>query len=431
MILSKHQMTVWLNRLTAGLSDELSEKEQGRIAQSFLLISVTHFFSKFADLLASPKITLTWLLQALGAPAFAISLLVPIRESGSMLPQVFFATYVNSRDRKVRTYQLGAAIQGVAIAGIIASALFASGWFVGVLVVSMVAVFSFGRCLSSLASKAVLGSAIPKSLRGQTTGWSATLAGLSSCLVAIYLLTQGTTQSVFSVVWLLLVALLSWILALLVFGGVKESAQKSPNKSVESKTIVEKLTLLRSDKSLLRFVLVRALLMSSALVTPYYILLAGEGSSTLQVLGGLLLASGLAKLVSSIVWGRLSDLSARTALMLSGSLVFIIGAITVLFWWLSPGLLVIVWVFPVLYFALEIAHQGVRVARKTYIVDLATEDTRVDYVAISNSFIGVLLLVSGVFLGLMSIIVEPIWLVFFLSVVSLGGAALAVTLKEL
>jgi hypothetical protein len=39
------------------------------------------------DQVVKASTVLTWLLAALGAPAWTIGLLVPIRESGSMLPQ--------------------------------------------------------------------------------------------------------------------------------------------------------------------------------------------------------------------------------------------------------------------------------------------------------------------------------------------------------
>ena len=42
---------------------------------------------KLADLLISAKTTLPWLLASLGAPTWIVSLLVPIRESGSLIPQ--------------------------------------------------------------------------------------------------------------------------------------------------------------------------------------------------------------------------------------------------------------------------------------------------------------------------------------------------------
>jgi len=42
------------------------------------------------DQIVAAKTVLPWLLSAAGAPGFFIALLVPIRESGSMLPQAAF-----------------------------------------------------------------------------------------------------------------------------------------------------------------------------------------------------------------------------------------------------------------------------------------------------------------------------------------------------
>jgi len=50
--------------------------------------------SKISDRLANPKTTLAWLLQTIGAPAIFIGLIVPIRESGSLLPQVILSNYL-------------------------------------------------------------------------------------------------------------------------------------------------------------------------------------------------------------------------------------------------------------------------------------------------------------------------------------------------
>ena len=51
---------------------------------STLSLSLT----KTGDALVDPKLTLTWLLGALGAPAFLIGLLAPVREAGALLPQL-------------------------------------------------------------------------------------------------------------------------------------------------------------------------------------------------------------------------------------------------------------------------------------------------------------------------------------------------------
>lgn len=419
-----------LESLTEGLHADLSAEDKRVIARGFFLICCTNFFSKLADLLASPKITLTWLMQALGAPTFAISLIVPIRESGSMLPQLLMARPVAAYARKARLYQMGAVVQAVAIFGMVLTAMVFTDAVAGWLIVALVTLFSLGRCLCSLVSKAVLGKVIPKSLRGQTTGWSATVAGLTSCAVAAYLLTQNAAQSVSTAVVLLMIASACWLLASLAYGFIDEPADTDSDAKDARQSMSERIAILRQDGDLRRFVLVRALFVSSALVAPYYILLSGEDSSNVRVLGALLLASGLAKLFSAVIWGRWSDRSSRTTMMISGSLVFSLGAVTTLVYLLSPGLLNTSWLIPLIYFGLEIAHQGVRVARKTYIVDLTSDQNRVEYVALSNSLIGALLLATGVLLGLLATFLDPIWLVATLSLLSLAGVALGTGLRE-
>ena len=47
--------------------------------------------SKTGDRLSSPKLVLSWLFTGLGAPTFMLGLLVPIRESLSLIPQLFVA----------------------------------------------------------------------------------------------------------------------------------------------------------------------------------------------------------------------------------------------------------------------------------------------------------------------------------------------------
>ncbi|WP_405107995.1 hypothetical protein L0Z65_12330 [Phaeobacter sp. BS52] len=47
--------------------------------------------TKLADGLIDPKLVLAWLLNAIGAPGYLIGVLVPVRESGSLLPQLALA----------------------------------------------------------------------------------------------------------------------------------------------------------------------------------------------------------------------------------------------------------------------------------------------------------------------------------------------------
>jgi hypothetical protein len=85
--------------------------------------------------------------------------------------------------------------------------------------------------------------------------------------------------------------------------------------------------------------------------------------------------------------------------------------------------------FPAFFFVLGVAHAGVRAGRKTYLVDLAGGVKRTDYVAVSNTLIGVVLLVVGGITSLFSWL-EPQEMILALSLLGLGGAGMAVTLPE-
>ncbi|MEH6829140.1 hypothetical protein, partial [Parasphingorhabdus sp.] len=66
-------------------------------------------------------------------------------------------------------------------------------------------------------------------------------------------------------------------------------------------------------------------------------------------------------------------------------------------WLAFAGTLGSGYILPVLLFGLMIAYQGVRLGRSTHLVDMADEDTRAAYTALSNTVIGLLLLAGGIF----------------------------------
>jgi MFS family permease len=156
------------------------------------------------------------------------------------------------------------------------------------------------------------------------------------------------------------------------------------------------LRLLASDAPFRRFIITRALLMCSALSAPFYVALAqGELGSPGWLLGSFIVASGLASLVSAPVWGRFADRSSRSVMLTAAFLTAGIGLLTYVLVLTAPGIVASIWFLPLAYFVLSVAHSGVRVGRKTYLVNLGSGNRRTDYVAISNSVIGLLLLVAG------------------------------------
>lgn len=84
---------------------------------------------------------------------------------------------------------------------------------------------------------------------------------------------------------------------------------------------------------------------------------------------------------------------------------------------------------PIIYFILSIGYQGIRIGRKTYIIDLAEGNRRTDYVAVSNTIIGFILLLSG-FVGTLSTIVGTGGIILILSLTGVLALIFANKLPE-
>ena len=65
------------------------------------------------DQVVSAGTVLPWLLTALGAPVGLVGLLVPIRESGSLLPQAMLAPLIQRRTIRKWVWVAGAAVQAL------------------------------------------------------------------------------------------------------------------------------------------------------------------------------------------------------------------------------------------------------------------------------------------------------------------------------
>ena len=67
--------------------------------------------------------------------------------------------------------------------------------------------------------------------------------------------------------------------------------------------------------------------------------------------------------------------------------------------------------------------------RKTYVVNLATGNKRTDYVAVSNSVIGVLLLMVGS-IGILTPLITIVGVIALLSLMGFAGAIFGLSLPE-
>jgi hypothetical protein len=358
---------------------------------------------KVGDVVVDPKTVLAWVLAAVGAPASLVGLLVPVRESGSLLPQVGLMPWVRRFPVRRWLWVLGALGQAAAVVAMAVATAMLRGVSAGVAILAALAAFALARSLSSITSKDVLGRTIPKGQRGQVTGFATVASGAVAITLGLAVRALGGQEAQAAVfAWLLASASLTWVAAAWVFSTVVESAGEH-DRAVGAGVLASVRTaftdardLLAGDAAFRRFVVARTLLLVSALSPPFVVALSTrETGAAVAQLGPFVAASGIAALVGGPLWGRAADRSSR--LVMTAGAAGASGVIVVLLASLAlPALRGSAWTYPVAYLGLALVHTGVRIGRKTYVVDLAEGNRRTDYVATSNTVMGALLLITGV-----------------------------------
>lgn len=377
-------------RVCADIPESACNQEPGNFFKHVGSLALT----KSADGLIDPKLVLSWLMTSLGAPVALIGLLVPVREAGALLPQLLTAGFLRKLQRRKWAWAVGSLVQGLAAAAIGLVAITMTGAAAGWAIVIALAILALARSVCSVCYKDVLGKTIDKSRRGTATGLAGSIASVSVIVYALAL-SSNLFDRMTLVTGGLFLAGGAWILSALLFATLKEEAGATEGGKSALKEAFNNFTYLRDDPQLMRFILTRGLLTATALAPPFMIAVGSQAGEGYDKLGFLVLASALARLCSSFVWGRLSDRSSRKVLIFSAMVAAIILAATS--WLAFAGTLSGGYILPVLLFGLMIAYQGVRLGRSTHLVDMADKDTRAAYTALSNTIIGLLLLAGGVF----------------------------------
>lgn len=371
------------------------------------------------DQTVNASTVLPWLFTALGVPAGLIGVLVPIRESGSMLPQAFLTPLVTRVRHRTWVFVAGALVQAAMVAVMALTAAVGHGLSAGLVIVAALAVFSLGRCLCSISSKDVQGRTLPKGERGQVNGLATTASGLVAITLGLAIrMFGGDELRADQLAWLLGAGAALWVLVALLYAGLREPAPEHHGEGAaqaegagsERRTDTPSGTwaLLRDDRPFRHFVVVRSMLLVSSLSPPFVVALAvADGSPGLAGLGAFILASGVASLLGGRVFGKRADASSRT-LMLRGAgaasavILALLAAATLPGFSGSSTLGTLL--FVAAYFLITFLHTGVRVGRKTYVVDMAEGDRRTAYVAVSNSVMGLMLLLVGAVTSLLAVV---------------------------
>ncbi|MDO5634182.1 MAG: MFS transporter [Micrococcus sp.] len=431
--------------------DELPDAVRRDVPANGTRMVAAHALQSSGDQAVSPSTVLPWVFATLGVPSALVGLLVPLRESGSMLPQALLTPVVLRARHRKWVFVAGSAIQAAAVAGMAAATALGQGLTAGILILVALAVFAFGRCLCSISSKDVKGRTIPKGERGQITGLATTAAGVVAITLGLLLRVLGGEQlSAATLAWVLAAGAALWVGVALVYASITEPADDPAARTPATDTQnngdstghdsdhdtgprTGLLALLREDREFRSFVTVRSLLLVTSLSPPFIVALALQsGTDALAGLGGFIIASGVASLVGGRLFGPMADRSSRRVMSLAAGIgsvavLAVVGAAALPA--VSEGGLAATVVFVGGYFAVTLMHTGVRVGRQTYIVDMATGDQRTAYTAVSNTVLGVVLLVVGGISSLLALIHVSVALAF-LAVMGLLGVVLGRRLPE-
>ena len=380
------------------------------------------------DQIVAAKTVLPWLLQSAGAPGFFIALLVPIRESGSMLPQAAFTPWVTTQRSRKRIWVIGSLGQAVAAALIGLAALLLDALPLALAVTVLLAVLAVFRSLCSIASKDVQGRTISKGRRGVITGRAAAVGGAASLVVGLFLEWLGTPIPTWILAALIFASAAAWAVAAIIFHTIDEPVSDAEPRGLKQGWWADTWGLFTGDREFRLFVIVRSLLLVSALSTAFIVTLSQEVGYGLTGLGAFLIASGLAAVLGGRISGIWSDISSRNVMSwaaLAASVV-LVGLVAAAAW--LPGE-VNAWLFPVGFFLVNLAHTAIRVARKTYIVDMAEGDERTRYVGAANTLMGVILLLVGAVSGAVAQL-GPSAALLFLAAIGFVGVAASRRLKD-
>ncbi|WP_154856611.1 MFS transporter [Cyclobacterium xiamenense] len=352
--------------------------------------------SKLAEQLVHPGTTLPWILAAMGVPGAFSGALVPIKDAGSLLPQLLVSAKIRSYPRRKWFWVIPAWVQALSLLAMAGVVLTAEGAWAGWLVLACLAIFSGSSGVASIGFKDVTAKTILKGKRGQLLAMRATAGGILTLVAGALLLTDLSEDSDRYLLFLLVLSgAVLWAISGVIFSRIVEEKGATSGGRTPLQELKKAWEFWQADRNLRLFVLTRGLLMAIPLAQPFFVILGrqqlGEAVSNL---GLMVLAAGIAGVVSSPFWGRFADRSSKKLMMVVAAVGMTNVALMASFP-LWPDVLQHQYLFVPLFLIQVMVHGGARLSRKTYLVDFAPDADRPSYVSLSNTAIGLFTLIGA------------------------------------
>jgi MFS family permease len=409
---------------------DISESECREAPRNFTLNVANGAATKLGEKLASPDLTIPWMLSALGVPPVFSGLLVPVRRAGSLLPQLAASGMIRRVPVRKRAWVGAGIAQTLSLAFMALAAAFLSGVALGVSVTVLMLLFSVASGIESVAYKDVLAKTTPKGKRGRLLAARSTIGGaltLGAGLI-LFLGFQGAETRLPYIILIAGAALLFGI-SVVLFSRIYEEPGATDGGRTPLAELKQAWEVFRQDAPFRRFVGARILLLTVALVQPFYVLISRAiTGESIGALGSFVIASGVGGMLGGPLWGKLADRNANRAMVFGGLLATAVAAYALLFQ-LFPEQFQRFYLLAPVFVINAIAYAGIRLGRKTWLVDYAPAAERPLYVSLANTLVGAGML-AGSLLGVLAQFAGPRSAILVSGLLLLTGSGLALSLPS-
>jgi hypothetical protein len=374
--------------------------------RNFTLGVLNGLFYNLGETLIDPTLVIAAFISRLSDSALWVGLILPLLDGSWFLPQLYVSGYLQSQPRKLTFYRYTAVVRGLAWIGVTASVFFIGhpSLLLAVFFLALT-IAAIGSGFSGLSFLEIVSKTIPPKARGWFFAWRLTIAGVmgvgASAAVQWILGPASPLSFPNNFGLLFLAATVLFMLGLYAFAIVDEppDAAVLPRASWIAQ-IRRALQIVRSDANYRRFLWLRAALMIAGSAVPFYAVYVQQRlDGSLGMIGIYLATFKIANLTANMIFGRASarwghhrlmQVAAGAGLVMTVMVLGLAAAATrgVAGWAAS------LWLVPV--FVINgVRESGLGVSAQSMLLEIAPQSERSLYLGFTNTFLGIVLLSTG------------------------------------
>jgi MFS family permease len=377
---------------------------QREIRRSFILGVVNGALFEFAERLIDPPLVLTWFVSRLTSSNLLIGLVAPLGDAGWFLPQVFISGLVQRMPRKMLSYTLASVIRALSWF-LVAAAV----WLVDdptLLLAAFFILYGVARLAAGLGGLGffeVVAKTIPAHRRGSFFAWrmlTGGLLGLGAGIVTREVLNRFAFPYGHALLFVIYDAVI--IPAMLAFILIREPQGTAiPRVPTLGQQLRRARQLLRTDGVFRRYMGMRTALGLAGIALPFYGVYARNVLGAPEGMVGIYVAVRVgAGLLANLPWGSLGDRKGNRLVTLGlslGSAFTSLLALALAGWvalspsrgpWLPYGAIP-------LFFLNGALMPASMLVGSNFLLELVPEAERPLYLGLSNTLIGIVVLISG------------------------------------